>query len=60
MICPYTVDTVDITQWRYEYNDDGTTSFAEQVQKLQRKEHICLKNKCAAWQNDCCKYNGER
>lgn len=56
MMCPYTVDVVEVTQTKYEYNDEGYTSFAETVQKTARTEHECKQAECAAWNGQRCTY----
>lgn len=56
MICPYTVDVKDVTQWSYEYDAEGRQSVVTQVQITKRFEHQCVGSECAAMKNGKCCY----
>lgn len=59
MICPYTVDTVEVKQYRYEYDDNNLTTFVEEIYKTKRTEHDCKKTNCGAWADGKCNYKSE-
>ena len=56
MICPYTVDIKDVTQWNYEYDEEGRQKSATQINISQRIEHKCKRDDCAAWKKGECRY----
>ena len=60
MICPYIYDEENISQWRYEYDEAGNNTFAEQIHKTNRKEHICEEYGCCAYSNGKCEYFADR
>jgi len=58
MKCPYSVDIKQVNQNRYEYNDDGLTTFHEHILIETRTFMECPKEQCGAWQDGKCKYSG--
>ncbi len=60
MICPYNhIRVKEVTQTRYEYDEDGRNVLNETVQSISRNCLECPKEGCAVWRDGKCKYYGD-
>lgn len=58
MKCPYSVDTEQVNQHRYEYNDDSLCVFSEHKLIEHSEFNECFRDECAAFIDGKCTYKG--
>lgn len=60
MKCPYNVAIIkQVNQNRYEYDENGCSTFHQHKMVEEKLLMDCLKENCAAWQNGQCRYRGD-
>ena len=59
MKCPYNIKSIaQVNQYTYEYDENNLTTFSQHKLVERNTFMDCLKEECAAWQNNRCMYRG--
>lgn len=57
MKCPYTIHRHNVSQEKYEYDDEGKQILTTRIENSKAEMIDCEKENCGAWKDGKCCYN---